>query len=87
MTFIDFLVKFDFWILSFEGQLRFSQFILVTLSDLLDDDFANDNSSLLYYHKMIIILLHVVHKMSQSFLGVGFYLNNNSETEWLRNII
>ena len=37
------------------------QFILVTLSDLLNDDFANDNSSLLHYHRM-----------SQSFLGVGF---------------
>ena len=32
------------------------QFILVTLLALLNDDFANDNSSLLYYNEMIIIL-------------------------------
>ena len=42
-------MNFDFWTLSFEGQLTYSV-CLVTLLTLLYDDFANDNSSLLYYH-------------------------------------
>ena len=30
------------------------QFMLVTLLALLNDDFANDNSSLLYYHDYLV---------------------------------
>ena len=52
-------MNFDFWALSFEGQLTCSLY-WITLLALLNDDFANDNSSLLYYHEMIIILLHIV---------------------------
>ena len=54
-------------------------YILVTLSALLNDDFANDNSSMLYYHEMIIILLHVV--TAQNVLSIFLELALKSLSE------